>query len=138
VRTPRLQKLVIPTVLFALPSFYAAYYTFHKEGFDLPLGTTSAYLDNVMMSGLYLAAILPATGLLHYSQVVGWTKGLGTAFVGVFVFLRYPDNQFVQVLAVIVAVLDLAYVVLLWWYKRDPRAVAHATPAEAGAAGAPP
>ena len=131
VRTPRLQRFVVPTVLFALPAFYAAYYTFYREGFDLPLGTTSAYLDNVMMSALYIAAILPAVGIGLYSQVVGWTKGLGTAFVGVFVFLRYPENQFVQVLVVVVAILDVAYVLLLWWLKRDPNAVVHGTPAEA-------
>jgi hypothetical protein len=52
------------------------------------------------------------------SMVVAWSKGLGTGFVTVFVFLQYPDHSFVKVLAVLVAIIDAAYLALMYARRR--------------------
>ena len=43
--------------------------------------------------------------------MVALSKGIGTGMVTVFVFMRYPDHSFVQMLAIMVAVLDLTYTI---------------------------
>lgn len=102
-----------PLVVVGLIAAWTAFYvTFERQGYDLPLGSNSAYLDNVMMSALYLwYGLTRDPGSL--STVAAWGKGIGTGMVTVFVFLVYPDNHVVQVLGVIVAVLDVGYLVVL-------------------------
>jgi hypothetical protein len=94
----------------ALIAFYA---TFHHQGYDLPLGSNSAYLDNVAVSGLYLWFGLTRNHL-DLSLWVAWSKFIGTGLVSVFVFRQYPGNEFVHALAVIVGTLDVAYLVVLY------------------------
>jgi hypothetical protein len=102
-----------PVIVTSLVVAFGAFYiTIERQGYDLPLGSNSAYLDNVMMSALYLWFGLtrdPAT----LSTVAAWSKGLGTGMVTVFVFLAYPDSHLVQLLGIIVAVLDVTYLVVL-------------------------
>ncbi len=113
VRTPRARRALRPAFLFSLVAFVPTYYFFAREGYDLPLGSTSAYLCNLLDSGLYISLLLATDDVRPFSPVVAWTKMLGTALVTVFVFLRYPDNRFVQTLGVIVFVLDVAYIAML-------------------------
>lgn len=102
-----------PAIVLALIAAFVVFYvTFERQGYDLPLGSNSAYLDNVMMSGLYLWFGLTRDPR-SLSTVAAWGKGVGTGMVTVFVFLRYPDNHFVQALGIVVAVLDLTYLVVL-------------------------
>ena len=113
----RLWPLIVTATLVALVAFYA---TFQRNNYDLPLGSNSAYLDNIMVSGLYLWF-----GLSRHpddmSLTVAWSKMLGTGLVSVFVFWEYPDNGFIHTLAIITAVLDLAYFALLLRRRRDHR-----------------
>jgi hypothetical protein len=90
----------------------------HTPNVDLPLGSTSAYLINLLESGIYLWFGLKVLNPRSMSLVVAWSKGLGTAFVTVFVFLRYPDHSFVKTLAVLVGIIDAVYIVLLHARRR--------------------
>lgn len=90
----------------------------HTTNVDLPLGSTSAYLVNLLESGIYLWAGLSVIDPRSMSLVVAWSKGLGTGMVTVFVFLRYPDHSFVKTLAVLVAIIDVAYLALLYARRR--------------------
>ena len=85
----------------------------HASGRDLPLGSVSAYLVNLAESGVYLWFGLTLLDPRHMSWTVAWSKFIGTAMVTVFVFLRYPDDQFTIALAVLVGVIDLLYIGVL-------------------------
>jgi hypothetical protein len=90
----------------------------HTPNVDLPLGSTSAYLVNLLESGIYLWFGMTVLAVGSMSMVVAWSKGLGTGFVTVFVFLQYPDHSFVKVLAVLVAIIDAAYLALMYARRR--------------------
>jgi hypothetical protein len=106
-------------LVFALIAGWAAFYAgMRGGGYDLPLGSISAYTLNVAESAIYLWIGITIANPLLQSPTVAWSKGLGTGMVSVFVFLRYAGNDFVQVLAVMVAVLDLVYMVVLVTRRR--------------------
>jgi hypothetical protein len=90
----------------------------HTTNVDLPLGSTSAYLINLAESGIYVWFGMTVLAADSMSLVVAWSKGLGTAMVTVFVFLQYPDHAFVKTLAVIVGIIDAAYVALMYARRR--------------------
>jgi hypothetical protein len=113
----RVWPMLVSLVLVGLVFFY---WTLKREGYDLPLGSNSAYLDNILVSGLYLWFGL-TRDTADLSLTVSWSKMLGTGMVSVFVFWLYPDNSFIRVLAVITAVLDLSYFLLLLWRRRCAR-----------------
>jgi hypothetical protein len=112
----------VPMVVGALAMWTALYLGFQRQGYDLPLGSNSAYLVNLVMSILYIMLALNLKDPHLLSIPIGWLKGLGTGMVTVFVFLAYPENIFVQVISVIVGILDIIYMVLL--YRRQARVAA--------------
>jgi len=123
-----------PILLVALIGGWLAFYAaLRHQGYDLPLGSNSAYLDNVEMSALYLWAGLTLADPTRLSPVVAWSKFLGTAMVTVFVFLAYPANAFVHTLAGIVTFLDIAYVAILHRRLRERRESDAAVAAAEGA-----
>ena len=107
-------KHFYPMVVGALIIWTCMYLAFEKQGYDLPLGSNSAYIVNLAMSILYILLALNLSNPHLLSIPIGWLKGLGTGMVTVFVFLAYPDNLFVQVISVVVGVLDVIYMVLLY------------------------
>ena len=117
-----------PMVVGALVIWTCLYLGFYKQGYDLPLGSNSAYIINLVMSILYIMLVLNLKNPHLLSIPIGWLKGLGTGMVTVFVYLAYPDNIFVQVISVICGVLDAIYMYLL--YKAQARVPA---PAESAA-----
>jgi hypothetical protein len=106
-------------VVGMIGAWLAFYVSFHHQGYDLPLGSNSAYLDNIAVSGLYLwfgMTRAPET----LSPTVAWSKFVGTGMVSIFVFVRYVDNDFVRAMAVVVAVLDISYLLLLYVRRAQP------------------
>ena len=112
------EKHFAPMVVGALIIWAALYVAFQRQGYDLPLGSNSAYLVNLVMSILYILLVLNLRDSKLLSIPIGWLKGLGTGMVTVFVFLAYPENLFVQVISIIVGVLDAIYMVLLYRRQR--------------------
>jgi hypothetical protein len=96
-------------VVALLASWIAFYWSLHSSHYDLPLGSMSAYLDNILMSGLYIWFVMTRADPRDLSFTVAWSKGLGTGMVSVFVFMEYPNNAFIKTLAVMVAILDFVY-----------------------------
>ena len=115
---PVLRRWFHPIVVASLAGWVLFYWTFRAQGYDLPLGSNSAYAVNVVMSVLYIGMILRLRDVACVSSDIGRLKGLGTGFVTVFVFLAYPENRFVQVLGVITALLDALYLVVLQLRRR--------------------
>jgi hypothetical protein len=95
--------------------------TMKNAGYDLPLGSVSAYAVNVVESGAYLWFGLTLANPRDLSMTVAWSKFLGTGMVTVFIFLVYYTNPFVQCLAVVVTVLDVCYTLALHARIRQAR-----------------
>lgn len=107
---PILKRHHVLLVLVLLIGWGLFFWSYYETGYDLPLGSNSAYLDNILMSSLYLWFLASRIDVKNLSLTVAWSKGVGTGMVTVFVFLRYPDNTFVKTMALMVAALDATYV----------------------------
>ena len=83
----------------------------------------SAYSLNLVESAIYLWVGIAVLDPRSQSVTVAWSKGLGTGMVSVFVFLEYPGNDFIQVLAVLVGLVDLIYMVVLVYRRRTEQHV---------------
>jgi len=115
---PVLRRWFRPLVVGALACWLSFYWTFRAQGYDLPLGSNSAYAVNVVMSVVYILLALRMRDASLLSPDIGWLKGVGTGMVTVFVFLAYPENRFVQALGVITGALDAAYMAVLYLRRR--------------------
>jgi hypothetical protein len=127
VTNPLVRRLFPMLVCGLLAAWLAIEIGLEASGRDLPLGSISAYLVNVAVSGVYLWLGLTADEVRLMSRTVAWSKFIGTAMVSVFVVLRYPGDELVLALAGVVAVLDVAYLVVLSRRRRGepaPSAVA--------------
>lgn len=118
VTLPVLRRFFRPALLAGLAGWTAFYWTFRGQGYDLPLGSNSAYVVNIVMSTLYIGLVLRTPDASLFGATIGWLKGLGTGMVTVFVFLAYPENRFVQTLGVITALLDVTYLAVLHLRQR--------------------
>jgi hypothetical protein len=118
VSLPVLRHFFRPALLAGLAGWTAFYWTFRGQGYDLPLGSNSAYVVNIVMSTLYIGLALRTPDASLFGAAIGWLKGLGTGMVTVFVFLAYPENRFVQTLGVITALLDVTYLAVLHLRQR--------------------
>lgn len=107
-------RAVFPWIAVGVTALWAAFYAgMRGGGYDLPLGSVSAYTLNLVESVIYLWVGIAVLSPWSQSVTVAWSKGLGTGMVSVFVFLEYPGNDFIQVLAVLVGIVDLIYMVVL-------------------------
>jgi hypothetical protein len=126
VLNPTLRKYFRPAVAFGIASWSVAIYYFVRNGYDMSMGATSAYIINVMMSTVYIT-LLHTHPAKYFSLLVGWTKGLGTACFSLFMLMaplhRYQedalaDKGFLLTLCVVTLILDAVYVVALHQRKR--------------------
>jgi hypothetical protein len=119
--TPALRRYVKPAIGLGIASWMAFIYYFVREGYDMSMGATSAYIINVMMSAVYIA-MLWTHPERQFSALIGWTKGVGTACFSLFMVMapmhRYPDDAlvakgFLLSLCLVTLVLDVIYIVAL-------------------------
>lgn len=115
---PTSRRFFHPIVVASLIFWTVFYWTFRGAGFDLPLGSNSAYLVNTVMSVLYIGLVLRLRDVSAFSWWIGWLKGSGTLMVTVFVFLTYPESLFTQALGVTCAFLDATYLTVLRLRKK--------------------
>jgi hypothetical protein len=108
--------------------------TMVASGLDTPIGATSAYIDNVALSSLYVIIMLRADDPHDFSLPVAWLKMLGTGLNTVFMCIHpaYAHNTFLRYLAILTGVIDCYYI-----YALTIRLRAQAS-APALATGAPP
>jgi hypothetical protein len=92
-------------------TFGLIYYFFVSQGLDEPIGATSAYLCQLLLSWTCLWTLLANPEERRFSLAVGWLKGYGTALNTVFMYIHYPNNHLVHVLGTVAFVLDNIY---LW------------------------
>ena len=112
-------RAAFPWLAIGMIAGWAAFYAgMRGGGYDLPLGSVSAYTLNLAESAVYLWVGISVLDARSQSLTVAWSKGLGTGMVSVFVFLRYAGNDFIQVLAVLVGVIDAIYFAVLMTRRR--------------------
>ncbi len=93
---------------------------FYIRNYDYPLshnGAYSGYILNVMMSALYIPALLRVRDLGLFSLPSAWSKGVGTLLISVFCFLHFND-WFLLSMCLVNTVLDAAYIVLFYRLKK--------------------
>ena len=126
VATPSLRKYLRPAIVLGIASWSTFIYYFVREGYDMSMGATSAYIINVMMSAVYIT-MLWTHPERAFSALIGWTKGLGTACFSVFMVMaplhRYQEDVlaekgFLLSLCLVTLLLDAIYIVAL--HNRSP------------------
>jgi hypothetical protein len=81
----------------------------------------SAFLQNLLMSGLFIAMFIARRGPRGQTLLIAVAKWIGT--LAPTVLLGFiPGSLFIIGIGLLCGVFDLAYVALLIWAKRDPSA----------------
>jgi hypothetical protein len=99
-----------PFLIFTLTASYLMLYYFHLD-FGKGAITYSGYLDNVLMSALFISMFLKRNSLNGQSVGIAFFKMMGTLFATIILFNGF--NYFLRLLGLICFVLDLGYLVLL-------------------------
>jgi hypothetical protein len=79
----------------------------------------SAFLQNVLMSGLFIAMFVARRGARGQSLTIAVAKWLGT-LAPTLLFGVLQNSTFVLGLGIICSILDLAYIALLLWARTKP------------------
>ncbi len=79
----------------------------------------SAFLQNLLMSGLFIAMFVARRGSRGQSLVIAVAKWIGT-LAPTIVFGVYENSPFILALGILCSIFDLVYIGLLIWAKRQP------------------
>ena len=82
----------------------------------------SAFLQNLLMSGLFITMLVARASSRGQSIVIAVGKWVGT-LAPTIVFGIYEQSLFILTLGVLCCVFDLAYIGLLGWVRTDPIAL---------------
>jgi hypothetical protein len=81
----------------------------------------SAFLQNLLMSGLFIAMFVARRGPRGQTLLIAIAKWIGT--LAPTILLGFiPGSLFIIGIGLLCSVFDLAYIALLIWAKRDPSA----------------
>jgi hypothetical protein len=86
---------------------------------DMLAAKYSAFLQNLLMSGLFIAMFVARRGTRGQSLTIGIAKWLGT-LAPTLLFGVIQHSPFVLGLGIICSVLDLTYIGLLLWARTNP------------------
>ncbi len=98
------------------------FYFYTTLGNDTPLGMYSAMQLNLVISPLCVSMLLRLDTTKGFLLSVGWLKMLGTLFVTIFSFIHFPQNHYIHIVGILIAVFDNWYIAL--WYRIRAREVA--------------
>jgi hypothetical protein len=79
----------------------------------------SAFLQNLLMSGLFIAMFVARRGARGQSLTIGFAKWIGT-LVPTLAFGVIQDSPFILGIGILCSVFDLAYIALLLWAGTNP------------------
>jgi hypothetical protein len=86
---------------------------------DMRAAQYSAFLQNLLMSGLFIAMFIARRGTRGQSLTLGIAKWLGT-LAPTILFGAIQDSPFILGIGVLCSVFDLAYIGLLLWARTNP------------------
>ncbi len=79
----------------------------------------SAFLQNLLMSGLFIAMLVVRRGARGQSLIIAVAKWLGTLAPTILIGVL-GDLPFIVGIGLLCSVFDLIYIGMLWWAKRNP------------------
>jgi hypothetical protein len=79
----------------------------------------SAFLQNLLMSGLFIAMFVARRGTRGQSMVIAVAKWLGTLAPTILIGVL-GNLPFILWIGLLCSLFDLIYIGLLWWAKRSP------------------
>ncbi|MCP2321532.1 hypothetical protein HDA40_000039 [Hamadaea flava] len=79
----------------------------------------SAFLQNLLMSGLFVAMFAARRGVRGQTMTIAVAKWIGT-LAPTIVFGAYEHSAFILTLGILCSAFDLVYIGLLWWARRQP------------------
>ena len=83
----------------------------------------SAFLQNLLMSGLFIAMLVVRRSTRGQSLVIAVAKWLGTLAPTILIGVL-GNLPFIIGIGLLCSVFDLIYIGMLWWAKRNPAALA--------------
>jgi hypothetical protein len=110
--TPALVRVFRPLVIVTVAGMTILYYFFKSEGYDTPIGATSAYIAQIFISVLYLILLLRHQQHVWQSLPISWLRMIGTGLNTIFLFLHYPHMHFLLSLGVMALIIDNVYIYL--------------------------
>jgi hypothetical protein len=106
---------------------YAVQWLFIAEFGAHDAARYSAFLQNLFMSGLFIAMLFARRGLRGQSLTIAIAKWLGT-LAPTILFGVILNSPFILGLGIMCSVFDLVYIGLVVWVKTHPDALAAAEP----------
>jgi hypothetical protein len=86
---------------------------------DMRAAQYSAFLQNLLMSGLFIAMFVARRGARGQSLTIGLAKWIGT-LAPTLVFGAIRHSPFILGMGILCSVFDLAYIALLLWAATNP------------------
>jgi hypothetical protein len=83
----------------------------------------SAFLQNLLMSGLFIAMLVARRGTRGQSMVIAIAKWLGTLAPTILIGVL-GNLPFIIGIGLLCSVFDLIYIGMLWWAKKNPALLA--------------
>jgi hypothetical protein len=110
IRTPEFQKHFKPIMIVITLLSFVFFILFYSSGYDTEIGTISAYLDNLFISGLYIVLIFNEKDIRLFSKSVAWYKMLGTGLISLSLCIHWSNNHLLIFMCSVVLLLDLIYI----------------------------
>lgn len=109
-------------IIWAMLVFVSSYVV--QWGFIVQFGWDaaprySAFLQNLLMSGLFIAMFIARRGSRGQTLLIAVAKWIGTVAPTI-LFGIYERSAFILALGILCSVFDLAYIALLIWARRQP------------------
>jgi len=121
--TMELRRYFKPITVVMLLMWVVGFYWYAWQGLDTPIGSVTAYYDNLPLSGLYIVLVLSQADVRLFSKTVAWTKGAGTGLVSIALSIHWSDNHWLQTLCAVTLILDICYL-YAFHYKRKQAGLA--------------
>jgi hypothetical protein len=86
---------------------------------DMRAAQYTAFLQNLLMSGLFIAMFVARRGPRGQSLVIGFAKWIGT-LAPTLLFGVIKGSPFILGIGILWSVFDLAYIALLLWARANP------------------
>ncbi|MCX2748232.1 hypothetical protein OOZ51_10455 [Arthrobacter sp. MI7-26] len=110
-------------VLLGLAAFAVQWLFIAEFDWD-PASRYAAFLQNLLMSGLFIAMFVTRRSLRGQSMLIAVAKWIGT-LAPTITFGVLENSLFILGIGGLCSVFDLTYIGLLWWAKRNPGALAN-------------
>ena len=98
---------------------YAVQWLFLTEFGAHAASRYSAFLQNTIMSGLFVQMVIARRGLRGQTLTIAVAKWIGT-LAPTILFGVIEGSRFLLGLGILCSVFDLVYVGIVWWLQRNP------------------